>query len=99
MEAKIRSLESMGSETPEGQLAQARSDREKRLESIRVVSNYLSRIVGPMNEQNGWLFTRTSRIYDFADLSQDAAALDFLTSDFWRAFGELSGIVYRMARF
>lgn len=85
LEARIRMLGAEEDEGHQQELEQARKDREDRLERINIAVDYLARLLGPMNEQHRWLYTRTSWIYDFADLSQTSTALAFLPRNFWAA--------------
>lgn len=78
LEARIRTLGAEEGEGHQQEPEQARKNREDRLERINIAVDYLARLLGPMNEQNRWLYTRTSRIYDFADLPQTSTALAFL---------------------
>lgn len=82
LEARITTLGAEGDEGHRQELEQARKDREDRPERINIAVDYLARLLGPMNEQNGWLYTRTSRIYDLADLPQTSTALAFLPREY-----------------
>lgn len=86
LEARNTTLGAEGDEGHRQELEQARKGREDRPERINIAVDYLARLLGPMNEQNGWLYTRTSRIYDLADLPQTSTALAFLPREFWAAF-------------